>query len=149
MSLEIHYTRRGFYTKDHDTLEEILCFQRRGRVYCFLRDSETKRFIRKLDFFYLQYHGVFEACYPDGCRKGKGCNPSNNLHVECYSYEPVEPRYHTSIEALLREIALIEDRLVDACEPCFAEYHVEPEAEQVVARSIEGLEECYMDRCET
>ena len=40
--------RTIFKGPDSDTGEEIVVFTRLGRIYAFLRDARTKRFIRRL-----------------------------------------------------------------------------------------------------
>ena len=146
--LEIVRTRKGFYIREHDYDEEILCFERRGKIYCFLRDRKTKRFIQKLDKFNIQYIGVFERCYPGGCRKGKGCSPSNNIHVECHECETIYSSDHDNIWSMMGEIQFRQDAMRDYCiRYCFSEYGVEPEKEMFMATVWTCNYECYMDRC--
>jgi len=47
---------------DSDTGEEIVIFRRRGRIYAYLRDAETKRFIRRLR--YVKVKGLLLFDYP-------------------------------------------------------------------------------------
>jgi len=142
-------TRKGFVAEDHDTGDEIICFERRSKVYCFLRDIYTKRFIRKLEYIIIQYIGVFEACYPNGCRPGKGCNPNNNLHVECHKHEVIYPEDYEKIDEFEQDIDDLITKLVNSCEiDCFSDYGVSADREVIMLRTMEGYDECYMDRCE-
>ena len=146
----VERTRRGFYVLDNDTGHEILCFERRRAKYvlCFLRHMETRRFIRKLDTFSMHFVAVFERCYPRGCRKGKGCSPSNNLHVECHNWANIFPRDYTGINDMIMDLQEKLDELASECDGCFDRYGVEPDKVDVLFHSIEeGVFECLMDRC--
>jgi len=150
--LRIRKTPKGFVVLDLDTGNEVLCFRRRGKTYCFLRDIETKRFIVKITEFYIQYVGVIERCYPGGCRKGKGCTPTNNLHVECHVYEEYKVDPEIDIDDMIVEIDDMYDSLSLRCVECFDKYtggiEMEPDVDQIAVRTVEAEEVCYFDRCE-
>ena len=143
-------TRKGFFMLDNDTGHEILCFERKRTPYvlCFLRDIDTKKFKKKLEDFRMHFVAVFERCYPHGCRKGKGCSPSNNLHVECHNWANIIPREFDSIEDMIMDLQDILDELASECDNCFDKYGVEPDKVDILFHSIEeGGYECLMDRC--
>ncbi len=147
----IHRTRKGFFVIDEDTWDEILCFERRGKVYCFLRDKETKRFKRKLNEFYIKVFGSVERCYPGGCRKGKGCSPTNNIHIESHDYDVIKVDY-TTIRDMLMDMDETIQRLLEHVEECIDEYSqgmLEVEVVNVEFHSEEyGSYYCCMDRCD-
>jgi len=148
LPLDIEETRYGFRAVDHDTGMNLICFLRRGRVYCYLQNPTTGRFIKMLRTFYLQYVGIYEMCYPSGCRKGKGCSPKNNLHVECHSYNEIVVSNYTSVRELINDLERTADDLQFDCMDCFEKFNILPEHEHIWFRSVEGNAECYFDRCE-
>ena len=152
------YTEHGFYVKDSDTSYELLCYELpfitkagvKRIVRCMLRDPETKRFVKGVNVFGIRYVAVFEACYPGGCRKGKGCSPTNNLHVECQNFRRIEVRGYTSIRDLLIDIQILIDEMYDKCmDKCFDKYGVEPEDEDLfIHTEADYTPVCYADRCD-
>jgi len=155
----IERTRKGFFVLDDDTGFEILCFERyyrrqeRSIVLCFLRDPDTKRFYKKVNEFMVHYVGVIERCYPNGCRKGKGCSPTNNIHVECHDWRNIDPSDYDSIDDMLNDIQIKLDEMASECTDCFDRQTrgvlTEPDKVDVLFHTIEGGEyECLMDRCE-
>jgi len=69
---------------DADTGDEILWFTRRGRPYLYLRDRETKRFIRRLIGVELRYFMVVDYDI-ERARKG------NPLYVDAVTVLALKP----------------------------------------------------------
>jgi hypothetical protein len=133
---------------DDFTHEEIIFFMRQGKLYSYLREKESKRFIKRLRIVYLIYRGVFEKCYSE--RKDKGKSKSNNLHLETHLSSEIEVNPYLSLSEFANSINDIFKQLHNyALENCFNEYNVLPEQEEYALSSESQVEEpCYMDRCE-
>lgn len=70
--------------KDADTGEEIIYFVRRAKEYLYLRDSATKRFIRKLKTVEKRHYAVVDYS-KEKARKG------NPLYVDSGAYTQLTP----------------------------------------------------------
>jgi hypothetical protein len=128
--------------------EDIIFFVRQGKLYSYLRDKQTKRFIKRLKSVYLVYRAIFEKCYEE--RKDRGKSKSNNIHLETHLSSELEVNPYLSIEELLEVIKdIFEDLRNKALEECFNEFNLTPEQEEYALSSEPIIEEpCYMDRCE-
>ncbi len=133
---------------DDFTHNEIIFFTRQGRLYAYLREKESKRFIKRLRIVYLVYRAIFEKCYEE--RKDKGKSKSNNLHLESHLSSELEVNPYLSLEQLLEAIKEIFEKLRNrSLLECFSEYNLIPEQEETAISSESQVEEpCYMDRCE-
>jgi hypothetical protein len=87
---------------DADTGEEIVTFYRRGRVYTYLRDAVTKRFIRRL--YGIELRIYMEVEY-DVTRARKG----NPLYVDAVFIGALKPE-------MIFELREHEDDLIYRCE---------------------------------
>lgn len=154
----IERTRKGFYVLDNDTGLEILCFERYYRksgktvVRCFLRDPDTKRFVRGVKEFSIHFVGIVERCYPNGCRRGKGCSPENNIHIECHQWRHIDVKDYSEIQDMLLDLQEKLDDMYYSCVPCFEEksngVFSEPEEVDLLFHTVEeGVDECLMTRC--
>ena len=132
---------------DDFTHNEIIFFTRQGKLYSYLREKESKRFIKRLRIVYLVYRAIFEKCYSE--RKDKGKSKSNNLHLESHQIAEVEVDINLSLSEFANSINDIFKQLHNyALENCFNEYNVLPEQEEYALSSESQTEElCYMDRC--
>ncbi len=131
--------------EEETTGNEIIFFIRQGKLYAYLRDRKTKKFIKRIMEFYVITHAVFERCYAE--RKGRGRSKSNNLHVESHSSTYVFVEFN-SLEEVLDAIASAIEENAEKVNECFDKFGVDPD----VIENILGLEEigevCYYDRCE-
>jgi len=146
MTFSFYYTRRAVVFYEDDIGGRIICYPTpRGVVRCWLWRG---RFIRGLPEWSVEVVGLFEACYPGGCRKGKGCSLTNNLHVEVHAVAWIAPEsYHTReelAEAVRDKVEQCEERVREA----FLELGVQPESIEVVTHSIEAPREAaILSRC--
>ena len=133
---------------DDFTHNEIIFFTRQGKLYTYLRDKETKRFIRRLRTVYLIYRAIFERCYKE--RKDKGKSKSNNIHLESHVSSEIEVDINLSLSEFVELLnETFEELRNKALEECFSRYNIVPEQEETALSSEEEVEEiCYMDRCE-
>ncbi len=139
---------KSLVSLDDFTHNEIIFFTRQGKLYAYLRNSETKRFIKRLYKIFLIYRAVFERCYKERQQKGK--SKSNSIHLESHQIAEVEVDINLSLNEfaeILKET--FEELRNKALEECFNAYNLVPEQEETALSSEEEVEEpCYMDRCE-
>lgn len=76
---------------DADTGHELLHFVRRKKHYLYLRDKDTKRFIKKLDFMEVRYFQVVDYS-EEQARKG------NPLYVDAVGKSLLSPDVITELE---------------------------------------------------
>ncbi|MEM2368415.1 MAG: hypothetical protein QXQ50_09320 [Candidatus Bathyarchaeia archaeon] len=70
--------------KDADTGEQIIYFVRKGREYLYLRDSVTKRFIRRLKTVEKRHYAVVDYS-KEQAKKG------NPLYIDSGAYTQLSP----------------------------------------------------------
>jgi len=81
---------------DADTGDEIIVFLRRGRYYAFLRDRETKRFIKMLRVIRVTGIGCVDYVSP---RK-----PYHNLYIDVNVSTDIKPIQVYELRKIEREI---------------------------------------------
>lgn len=84
---------------DADTGNEIVMFYRRGRPYIFLRDPETKRFVKQLNKIELRYYEEVNYSRDQARRK----NPIYADFVALLQVKPEEIDQLGELEEELRE----------------------------------------------
>ena len=150
--LDIEYLKNGFRVTDLDTGKYIECYERRYKtttaVTCTFRNPKTGKFEKGFKKLYLQYIGVYEQCYENGCRKGNGCKKTNNLHIECHRAKEVQPQEFSRIEDVLDTFQLDADLLEKLCENCFDNFGQDAQYEMVCFRTEDYCNSCFFDRCE-
>jgi len=156
--LDLNLTPKGFWVIDHDSGVDVVCYQqhfkkKRDTVICRKRDPRTKRFMKgRVDFFYLQYRAIFEACYEGerinskGQKKGK--DKSNNLHVECHRYDKINVSDYDTIDEMIESLEQIAEDLQDSCTDCLGSFGIEPydTYEHLHFRLYKFTDKCYFDR---
>jgi len=152
VTLDIEYLKNGFRVRDLDTGKYVECYERRyksgTRVTCTFRNPSTGQFEKGFEKLYLQYIGVYEQCYENGCRPGNGCKQTNNLHIECHKATTVEPQGFSRIEEVIDTFELDADSLEKLCKSCFKNFGQEPMYQMVCFRTEQKCNSCFFDRCQ-
>ena len=152
VNIDIEYLKNGFRVTDIDTGKYVECYERHYksgvRVTCTFRNPSTGRFEKGFERLYLQYIGVYEKCYENGCRPGNGCRDTNNLHVECHKSTQIEPQGFEFINDVIETIELDADSLEKQCGSCFSNFGLEPMYEMIYFRTEMPCNSCFFDRCQ-
>lgn len=88
--------RTIFKGPDSDTGEEIVVFTRLGRIYAFLRDARTKRFIRRLRRVEVRVYAVVDY-------KGRKGNP---IYIDVVVKTILRPEHFLRIRTIAHQLAL-------------------------------------------
>jgi hypothetical protein len=85
---------------DADTGNEIIYFERKGKPYFYLRDKDTKKFIKRLEKIELRFYSEVEYDREHARKK-------NPIYADFVALRPVKPEEFP-------EIGDVEEDLIDA-----------------------------------
>jgi len=94
--------------RDADTGNEIIGFRRRGKAYLFLRDKDTKRFIRRLALFEVRLFSLIDYSIEEA-RKGNPIYADFELKTLCtpddyFNLDTIKSKTFETINKCINEL---------------------------------------------
>jgi hypothetical protein len=116
---------------DEETGNELVFFKRRGKWYCFLRDSETKRFIKRMYDIYAYAGGSINYISSD-----------KPLFVDFFAFSKIEIDEKGKFLETLEEEPMILisgiDSYVDRYYGSQLTFYIEPGTKEVATELVKG-----------
>lgn len=151
-----YYIKRRFYRtkkaivfKEDDIMGRIICYPVKSKsgvkIHCWLW---KKRFVSYVKDLVMEKIDVFERCYKNGCKKGKGCSEKNNFHLETHLVGIVNPTKFSDLDSFLDKVMEIANECNFKSQEIFEAYNVPREyGDMLIHGRIIPIPSVIFSRC--